>query len=195
MSSKAPDPRQSHQPEDEAIRDKLLDTTGLLLEALGVDRLTTSIVAQCAGIAPPKFYQYFSDKYELLQELGDRLHTQLRNQIPAGALRNEHELLAALKRLVRVNRNTPGGPWVLRMLRCLPQLAAQRAHSNTTLANILLSAELARDPTQDPRLLANRIQLAVGMGYAAIDLVIDQPDLDEDAVFRDVIQAIRAIMA
>lgn len=192
MSSEAPDLDQA-QP-DEATRQKLLDTTGMLLEALGVDRLTTGVVAQCAGVTSTEFYQYFPDKYALLQELGERLLTALRDQVPLDVLQGEEQLIKALVQLLAVNRNTAGGAWVLRMLRALPQLSGLRSRSNNMLADILLEAELARNPAQDARLLLNRTRLAVGLGYAAMELVLDQPDLDEELVLRETARAIRALM-
>ena len=51
----------------------LLSTAGELLGEIGFEKLTTNAICARANLTPPALYRYFSDKYEILEELGRRL--------------------------------------------------------------------------------------------------------------------------
>ena len=51
----------------------ILDVTAQLLGDVGVERLSTNMVCEKAGISPPALYRYFPNKYAILKELGARL--------------------------------------------------------------------------------------------------------------------------
>ena len=56
-----------------STREKLLDTAGELLAEFGIDRVTTNLICERAGVTPPALYYYFADKYEVVVALGKRL--------------------------------------------------------------------------------------------------------------------------
>ena len=51
----------------------ILEVTGELLGEVGIERLSTNMVAQRAGLTPPALYRYFPNKYAILREMGRRL--------------------------------------------------------------------------------------------------------------------------
>ncbi|MDO9369158.1 MAG: helix-turn-helix domain-containing protein, partial [Sphingopyxis sp.] len=52
---------------------RLLDVAGELLADVGIERISTNMIAARAGLSPPALYRYFDDKYAVLEALGRRL--------------------------------------------------------------------------------------------------------------------------
>lgn len=61
--------------------DALLDVTALVLDQVGFDRLTTSMIAEGAGVAIGTLYRYFPDRIVLLRALHDREIRRLQERI------------------------------------------------------------------------------------------------------------------
>ncbi|UIP07821.1 TetR/AcrR family transcriptional regulator [Erythrobacter sp. SDW2] len=177
-----------------ATYEKLLDAAGALLEELGVERISTNLVAERAGVSPPTLYNYFTDKYDLLAALGERLMEQQNALVVLDPAQDEAALAASLVEHVRVTLAYPGGPWVMRMLRAVPQLAEVRLASHRSVAAQLVEALLVRDPALDRAIAERRARLAVEFGYAAVELVFDEDGRDVDAIMRDTARAIRGLL-
>lgn len=192
MSSTIHKPRQKRA---QATYERLLDAAGLLLEEVGVERISTNLVAARAGVTPPTLYHYFADKYALLAALGERLMRAQNALVRLDPDLDEAALANVLCDHVALTRASPGGPWVMRMLRAVPQLAEVRLASHRAVAAALVEAALAADPRQNRAALEQRARLAVDLGYAAIELVFDEPGLDEAQVMADTARAIRAMLA
>lgn len=178
-----------------ATYEKLLDAAGELLAELGVERISTNLVAARAGVSPPTLYHYFADKYALLAALGERLMAAQNALVAFDSGQDEAAIAQILRDHVVLTRASPGGPWVMRMLRAVPQLAEVRLASHRELAAALAARAMEQDPGADPAVLERRARLAVDLGYAAIELVFDEPGLDEAAIMADAAQAIRALLA
>lgn len=188
-------PRKPLQKRSIATREKLLDAAGELLAEVGVDRLSTNLVAAKTGVTPPTLYHYFDDKYALLAALGMRLMEAQNALVPLDPGQDEGVIAKSLLDHVELTRQSPGGPWVMRMLRAVPQLAEVRLSSHRMLTAELLERALALDPGQDRSTLERRARLAVDLGYAAIELVFDEPELDSQEIMQDAARAIRALLA
>ena len=65
-----------------ATRDLLLDTAGLLLGEVGVERISTNLICERAGVTPPALYYYFADKFDVIVALGERLMAVLYEKLP-----------------------------------------------------------------------------------------------------------------
>lgn len=173
---------------------RLLDAAGALLSELGVERISTNLVAARAGVSPPTLYHYFADKYALLAALGERLMASQNALVEPGLHLDEPAIVRILLDHVALTRASPGGPWVMRMLRAVPQLAQVRLASHRALSEgIVMQLRLA-DPQQGRAELEHRARLAVDIGYAAIELVFDEPELDEAAIMRDAAKAIWTVL-
>lgn len=188
-------PRKPLQKRAIATREKLLGAAGELLAEVGVERLSTNLVAAKAGVTPPTVYHYFDDKYALLTALGVRLMEAQNALVPLDPEQDERVIAKSLLDHVDLTRKSPGGPWVMRMLRAVPQLADVRLASHRALAEALVERALALDPQKDRASLERAARLAVDLGYAAIELVFDEPELDSEKVMADAARAIRALMA
>lgn len=178
-----------------ATYERLLDAAGHLLAEVGVDRISTNLVAARAGVSPPTLYHYFADKYALLAALGERLMDAQNALVALEPDQDEAAIARTLLDHLVLTRASPGGPWIMRMLRAVPQLAEVRLESHRKLATALAERALRLDPALDPGTLQARARLAVDLGYAAIELAFDEPGLDPDALMRDAARAIRAVLA
>jgi AcrR family transcriptional regulator len=159
---------------------------------VGVERLSTNIICERAGLTPPALYRYFPNKYAVLNELGNRLMERQNGLIPhwitTDVLNGSvEELERALEGLLldtyRVTKETTGGVWILRTLRAVPILQDVRldSHAKVTQAQIHLLEEAFPGVSQQELMLVGRI--VVDMIYAAVELLFDAP-LDEHAVAR-----------
>jgi AcrR family transcriptional regulator len=177
-----------------ATYEKLLDAAGALLEEIGVERISTNLVASRAGVSPPTLYNYFTDKYDLLAALGERLMEQQNALVPLDPDQDEATIAASLLAHIDLTLAYPGGPWVMRMLRAVPQLAEVRLASHRALAAELVEQAVARDPSVDRATLERQSRLAVELGYAAIEMVFDEGERDAEAIMLDTARAIRALV-
>ena len=65
--------RPPQQGRAQLTRGRLLDVAGELLAEVGIERISTNMIAARAGLTPPALYRYFGDKYAVLEALGRRL--------------------------------------------------------------------------------------------------------------------------
>ena len=186
--------RRPAQKRSQATYDRLLDSAGELLEELGVERISTNLIAARAGVTPPTLYHYFADKYALLAALGERLMAAQNALVPLDPALDEAAISAILLDHVRLTRASPGGAWIMRMLRAVPQLADVRLTSHRELAAALTRMAIEQDPSQDQALLECQARLVVDLGFAAIELVLDEPELDEAIVMAQAARSIRVLL-
>ncbi|MEW6577130.1 MAG: helix-turn-helix domain-containing protein [Pseudomonadota bacterium] len=177
-----------------ATYEKLLDAAGELLAEEGVERISTNRIADRAGVTPPTLYHYFEDKYAVLTALGKRLMDAQNALVALDPAQDEATIAKTLLDHVELTRKSAGGPWVMRMLRAVPQLAEVRLSSHRALAEALAERALALNPQKGRASLVLRARLAVDLGYAAIELVFDEPELDREEVMADAARAIRALL-
>lgn len=177
-----------------ATYERLLDAAGELLAEVGVERISTNLVAARADVTPPTLYHYFADKYALLAALGERLMAAQNALVALDPELDEAAIADVLLAHVTLTQASPGGPWVMRMLRAVPQLAEVRLASHRALAVELAEQILAADPEQDRTVVEQRARLAVDLGYCAIELVFDEPHFDARAVMQDAARAIASVM-
>src|SRR5512140_477796 len=120
----------------------ILEVAAQMLEDVGIERLSTNMVCERAGLTPPALYRYFPNKYALLSELGQRLMQRQNELIPrwitpevlAGTTADLEQALAGLLLdTYRVTKRTPGGVWILRALRAVPSLLKVRLDSHAVV--------------------------------------------------------------
>jgi AcrR family transcriptional regulator len=186
--------RRPRQERSKRTYERLLDVTGQLLEEVGVDRVSTNLVAERAGVSPPTIYHYFADKYALLRALGERLMAAQNALVAIDFHQSESEIAATLAAHVRLTRDFPGGIWVMRMLRAVPQLAEVRLASHRQLAGSLVAQAMATDPAADRATLEHTARLAVEMGYAAIEMALEEPSLDVEETMRLTARALHRLV-
>lgn len=172
--------------------ERLLAAAAATLEDVGIERLSTNLVAERAGVTPPALYRYFPNKYALLSELGKRLmHRQnvcverwMSEEVLAGGTPAlEKALTGLLLDTYEVTRQTEGGVWIMRALRAVPALQEVRlgSHAEVTAAQAAMLAKALPEVPAAELQLASRI--VVELIYASVELLFDEPQ-DPEAVAR-----------
>ena len=174
----------------------VLSTAGDLLGEVGFERLTTNLVCERAGMTPPALYRYFPNKYAILSELGRRLMEEQDEAvfawIEAGGLeaRDLDEAVAKNCRMQKevneITRRMPGGVWIMRALRAVPMLRDIRIASRDKVAQHISETLRARYPGVPAAELYRTARLTTELMYAATEMVLEEPDQDEDRINEDV---------
>ena len=181
---------------------RLLDVAGELLAEVGLERISTNMIAARAGLTPPALYRYFDDKYAVLEALGRRLmerqNAALENWIAlhasggiAGMADHIGDLLAEN---AAVTRAEPGAVWILRALHASPQLVHVRLESHRHVTDRLADACTPYLPGIDRKILWSRLRLAVELGFAADEMLYEEGRVSAGAVLAEVAAMLRSAL-
>lgn len=91
--------RTPRQARAESTIDAILDATFQLLEADGVDKLTTNHIAERAGVSIGTLYQYFGGKQDILAAIAQRRAAAVRDTIAQTLI--ERPELGSIRSIVR----------------------------------------------------------------------------------------------
>lgn len=174
--------------------ERILEVTAQTLADVGIERLSTNLVCERAGLTPPALYRYFPNKYALLSELGQRLMQRQNERVGhwitidvfhAGIEGLERALEGLIVDTYEVTVQTVGGVWIMRALRAVPALQEVRlaSHAAVTREQATLLAQAL--PKADRAELALVSRIVVELIYATVEMIFDEP-LDVKAVARTV---------
>ena len=183
--------------------ERILEVTAQTLADVGIERLSTNLVCERAGLTPPALYRYFPNKYALLSELGQRLmqrqNERVDHWITLEVFSGDVDVLErAVEALIldtyEVTLQTVGGVWIMRALRAVPALQQVRlaSHAAVTREQALLLAKALPEVSADELRLVSRI--VVELIYATVEMIFDEP-LDVKAVARTVAGMVTSHMA
>jgi AcrR family transcriptional regulator len=174
----------------------VLSTAGELLGEVGFERLTTNLVCERAGMTPPALYRYFPNKYAILSELARRLMDAQDEVVfvwaetgglEAASLQETVEKNQALQRQVNeITRQIPGGIWIMRALRAVPLLRDIRIASRDKVSRFISERLTKAYPTVPESELFRAARLTTEVAYAATEMVLEEPALDEARINEDV---------
>ncbi len=185
-SSSGPDLATKLQPAQQRATEtyeRLLEAAAQTLIEVGIERLSTNLVCERAGVSPPALYRYFPNKYALLHELGQRL-MQRQNEcvarwmspdvIRGGVPALEEALAGLLLDTYEVTRRTEGGVWIMRAMRAVPALQEVRlaSHAAVTEAQTQLLVKALPGAKRSELKLASRI--VVELIYATVEMLFDE---------------------
>jgi len=174
--------------------ERILDVTAQTLADVGIERLSTNLVCERAGLTPPALYRYFPNKYALLSELGQRLmqrqNERIDHWITVDVFKGKvDDLERALEGLIldtyEATLQTMGGVWIMRALRAVPALQQVRLASHAAVAHEqarLLAEALPKANVAELKLVS---RIVVELIYATVEMIFDEP-LDVKAVARTV---------
>ncbi|HEY1929835.1 MAG TPA: helix-turn-helix domain-containing protein [Caulobacteraceae bacterium] len=173
----------------------ILATAGALLAEVGFERLTTNLVCERAGLTPPALYRYFPNKYALLAELARRLMDaqdevfiawmEQGGSVVSGLEEAVGKSITLRKRLIAVTRAQPGGMWILRAIRALPVLREVRVDSQNKVLDRHFSMIRHAYPEVSDERLWTAVRLSEETTYAMIEMILEDPGLDEDQVIEE----------
>ena len=174
-------------------RERMLDIAGELLGEVGIERISTNLICARAGVSPTSLYRYFKDKYAVLESLGRRLmdrqnealYTWLRKYGPGGLEALEAHVEDLLRATAKVTASEPGGVWIERALRAVPQLVHIRVESHRQVTDALLEVYAPLLPKVKRRTLWRRLRMTVELGYAVDEMLNEEDRIPRDAIFRE----------
>lgn len=170
--------------------EQILIAAADLIEEVGFEKLSTNMICRRAELTPPALYRYFPNKYSVLKELGERLMAQqnilMENwSLDAGDLSNlEAEIETLLLETIRVTRQTKAGAWIMRSMHATPVLAGVRVESHRHVARLLAERIIKTRPDLDHGRILPSARLSVEIGYAVVEMVFDEPSIDEGEILR-----------
>lgn len=183
-------------------RERLLDVAGELLAEVGVDRISTNMIAARAGLTPPALYRYFDDKYAVLEALGRRLMDRQNAVLERWIARHAPDGLAGMAEHIgdlltenaAVTRAEPGAVWILRALHASPQLVHVRLESHRHVTDRLADACAPQLRGIDREILWSRLRLAVELGFAADEMLYEEDRVSVETVLAQVAATLRSVL-
>lgn len=185
-------PTPSRRPR-KSTRDRLLDTAGILLDEVGMERISTNLICERTGVTPPALYYYFGDKYEVVVALGERLMERqnivLEEWIArhAGGDMTDYADGTAelLRKTAEVTEAEPGGIGVERALHSTPRLEHVRIDSHRHVTERLTDTYVPLLPFKPRALIWRRVRMMVEFGYAAIELLHAESGVEREAILSE----------
>jgi AcrR family transcriptional regulator len=181
--------------------ERILDVATRLLSEIGVERISTNLIAAEAGIKVPTLYRYFPNKYAVLMALGDRLMTRQNEIVVEWLARNEdderpealiEDFHFLLDRSIDATRAEPGALTIMLALRAVPRLQEVRLGSHRQITDAIADRIVPRLPGATRAELWPRIRLSVELGYAAVEMALEEPLVDAATVKRETANQIQA---
>ena len=171
----------------------ILSAAAELLVEVGVERISTNLVAERAGITVPALYRYFPNKYAVLNALGaglmDRQNAVFQSWFEKYAGEHDPQLLLAniyelLQQTLEVTREQPGGLEIVQALRAVAPLQEVRLASHRLVAEQFstLAAEMTGVPVDEQ--IRVQARLTIDMGYAVVEMALEDEKLDTESVLR-----------
>jgi hypothetical protein len=93
--------------------------------------------------------------------------------------------VALRKELVTITRSFPGGVWILRAIRALPLLQEVRIASRNLVLDRCFDTLRQTYPAVDEDRLRMAIRLTEQAAYSTIEMIMEDPSLDEDRVIEE----------
>ncbi|GAB5488801.1 MAG: hypothetical protein Pars2KO_23710 [Parasphingorhabdus sp.] len=180
--------------------ERLLASTAKLLEEVGFDNITTNMICRHAGVTPPSLYRYFPDKYGVMEALGLQLVNAQDGALEKWAtadikqLRKPENMFEMLRAQYLITRDFPGGKWIARAMHASPNLAQIRIQSSDKIVAMWVHLQLDATPGLDIEMVAKKYLLATEMGYSAIEMLLDRPEIDVDETLREVSELVAYIL-
>lgn len=171
----------------------ILQVTGLLLGEVGVERLSTNMICERAGLTPPALYRWFPNKYAILAELARRLSraqleaVEKRWRKRAGTPLKEsvNEVADIMRELDRVTRSQPGGVWIMRAMRAVPLLHDIRKTFRERLVAIVRDGLRVQGREATDKELDIAASLMVEAALAANEMATEGDAEDVDAIAEE----------
>jgi AcrR family transcriptional regulator len=171
--------------------ENILTTTGRLLDEVGVDGLTTNLIAERAGIRIASLYRYYPNKFAVMVAMWQRTLTRELATLSefmatsGGRLPLEEVVAELVDAAVKIERTSPGMLTLLRAMRVTPELQAVEAASSELVAsNIALwlgQRGAAIPPDRMPVVARMTTEIAwAALDYASgLDPEVEEKVLDE----------------
>jgi AcrR family transcriptional regulator len=172
--------------------DALLEAASVLLEEVGIERISTNLICQRAGLTAPAFYRYFDDKYAVIEALAERLLKRHNVVLEEWIVRYRDagydvivgRVLELLGEIDAITASQPGAVWIMRALRAVPKLTHIRLASHNYVTDLLTELYIPYLPGIPRETIRRRTRLSVEIAYS-IGEMLKEEDVDRDLIFQD----------
>jgi AcrR family transcriptional regulator len=179
----------------------ILNAASELLVEVGVERISTNLIAERAGITVPALYRYFPNKYAVIYALGAQLMDQ-QNQVfqawfythgqgadPVQLLSHVYDLL---KSTFEVTASQHGSLEILQALRAVGPLRELRltSHNLVTEQFAQLLAQALQRPANEQ--LIRQARVSVDTGYSLVEMALEHPDDQVQGILQEGAQMLQA---
>lgn len=179
-----------------AIRtyERILESAALLLDEVGVERISTNLIAVGAEVTIPALYRYFSNKYAILYALGARLMDRQNEVMLAWHERygESDDTLAYLDNIeellhetLRVTREQTAGLAILRAMRAVPVLQEIGLKSHYSMSEWAASVWAEQFGIEATSTLTRHLRLTLELGSQTVEMTLEDPDMPADFAFRE----------
>ncbi|MEP5566365.1 MAG: TetR/AcrR family transcriptional regulator [Halioglobus sp.] len=172
----------------------ILTAAAELLVEVGVERISTNLIAERAGITVPALYRYFPNKYAVVNALGavlmDRQNQAFHEWVENYYVEGEPQrLLGKIYEILwltyEATLDQVGGLEIAQALRAVGPLQELRLTSHRLLAQELsfFVAEWQQRPMNDDVLVQARV--AIEMGYCMVEMALEDTELSAELALRE----------
>jgi AcrR family transcriptional regulator len=174
--------------------ESILESAAALLVEVGIERISTNLVAERAGVTVPAVYRYFPNKYAVLHALGARLMDKqnavfqhwfddyLLEGDPRTLLDNVHILL---QQTHGVTQHATGGREIVQALRAVTPLQELRLDSHRLIADqfaLTVAPLLGREQDE---LVKAQARLSIDLGYAIVEMMLEERGASTELLLQE----------
>jgi AcrR family transcriptional regulator len=188
---------EKNKPQQERAKrtyEAILTAAAELLVEVGVERISTNIVAERAGITVPALYRYFPNKYAVLNALGaglmDRQNAVFQEWFDQYLAEGDlpqllDNIYGLLKLTYDVTQEQTGALAVIQALRAVAPLQEVRLASHRLVADqfAMIAAEVLGRPADE--LIVTQARLTVDTGYAIVEMALEDQSLSTESILRE----------
>ena len=189
------------QPRARQTFEALLTAAQEILAESGYDGLTSNAIVARAGLTPPSFYRYFSDKHMVLGILARRL-LDAQNALMDEHLRvggsftaNVDAVVNLMTAELKLTQAFPASLPLMVLLRSLPELRQLRIEQYAVVSRALAAEMAPHYPDMDPGVLRVRTRLATEIYYSTQEMLIETGSRDADEIIRRTAIAIESAIS
>lgn len=180
--------------------ERILDVATRLLSDVGVERISTNLIAAQAGIKVPTLYRYFPNKYAVLMALGERLMDcqnrvieqwleRSRGKTNPAAIIEDIEFL--IDGTIKATRQIPGALPIMLALRAVPSLQNVRLASHRKMSDHITDTIGAVLPDLPRDQHWPRVRLSVEIAYAAVEMALEEPRVEDALIAAETARQIK----
>ena len=188
---------EKNKPQQERAKrtyEAILYAAAELLVEVGVERISTNIIAQKAGITVPALYRYFPNKYAVLSALGascmDKQNAVFQFWLDQYSGQSSPELLlgdfySLLSQTYDVTQEQVSGLQVVQALRAVAPLRDVRLASRRLISSRFATviAELLGRKVDE--LLITRARLTIDSAFTIVEMAMEEPSVPTESLLRE----------
>jgi AcrR family transcriptional regulator len=173
--------------------ESILVAAAELLIEVGIERVSTNIMAERAGITVPALYRYFPNKYSVLHALGANMMDR-QNDVcvewieQCMQLDDPRDMLGRVGSLLRmtydITRDQLAGLEIIQSLRAVGPLQELRLQSNQLVAEQFAEITAQIFSWQLDKELLVQSRLGVEVAYGVVELALEEEALSADDVLE-----------